>query len=167
MEWAAIKLFFTGIPRWVWAVLAVIALLVGIHHAGVVSGRAEVQAKFDAYKAQVIGATAVAKQRARIKEAQDRTAFALIDKQYQEDVSHAKANARQLAADLRAGRQRLQDRWVCPRVPGVAGSARGADAAAADRAESAGRIVGAADEADTWIRALQEIIRAERKPLPE
>jgi hypothetical protein len=160
--------FLKRIPWQVWTAAALALCLWLLYAAGVHAGRAEVQARFDAYKGQVIGATAIARQRAEIKEAQDRTAFALIAKQYQEDVSHAKADARQLAADLHAGRQRLQQRWTCPAgVPGAAAGAAGIDEAAADRAESAGRIVGAADEADAQIRALQDILRAERKPLPE
>ena len=160
VAWAFLK----RIPWQLWAALAVLVLLWGIHHAGVVQGRAQVQASFNAYKAEVIAETAIAKQKAAAKEAADRAAIVAINEQYRKDVSDAQHEAARLAADLRAGRQRLRQQWTCPAsVPGAAADPTGADAAAAIREQGAVDLVRAAAEADAWISALQSILNAERK----
>ena len=81
-----------------------------------------------------------------------------------------KADAEQAAADvvagLRAGNLRLRDQWQgCKArgVPGVAGTASEPDAAGDGRAESAGRIVRAADECAAQVSGLQDFIRSERQ----
>lgn len=84
---------------------------------------------------------------------------------YEEDKTNAQATANRLAADLRAERERLHPRWqatACPAadaVPGTADPARLADGGAADRADSAGRIVGVAAAADAQIKGLQAFAR--------
>lgn len=77
----------------------------------------------------------------------------------------AMAHARRLAG-LRAGNLRLRDQWQgCKArgVPGVAGTASEPDAAGDGRAESAGRIVRAADECAAQVSGLQDFIRSERQ----
>lgn len=84
---------------------------------------------------------------------------------YEKERNDAQSRADRLTADLRAGTVRLREPWrTCPAVP-EAGAAAGEPHDATDhRAESAGRVVRAADDADAQIRALQEFIRTERKP---
>ena len=88
--------------------------------------------------------------------------IAAIANQYEQDKANAQKAADRTIADLRAGNLRLQNRWRgC--VSGATPGPGEPDAAADDRAASAGRIVQAADEADATIRALQEIVKADRK----
>lgn len=95
------------------------------------------------------------------------SAVADITAQNEQDKRDAQAAADRLAADLRAGNVKLRNRWqgcqATGRVSGAAASAAESDAAARDREESAGRAIRAADEADATIRALQKILREERK----
>jgi hypothetical protein len=120
---------------------------------------------FDAYRDKVIAATAKAAESARRAEKSQREAFAAIAEKHEKDKADAKRKADKLAADLRAGRERLRNHWTCPAgEAGAAGGAAGADEAARLREESASRIIGSAAEADAWIKRLQEILEAERKP---
>jgi len=88
-----------------------------------------------------------------------------IAAQYEQDKINAKANAERVADDLRAGNVRLRSMWEgCKaRLPQADGAAGQPDAVADDRAESAGRIIRAADEADAQIKGLQDFIRSERQ----
>lgn len=89
-----------------------------------------------------------------------------IAAQYEQDKINAEAAAKRTADDLRAGNLRLRQQWEGCKAGGVPqanGAAGQPDAAADDRAESAGRIVRAADDADAQIRALQDFIRSERE----
>lgn len=102
-----------------------------------------------------------------LSEARDKEAAAAkranaVAEQYEKDKQYAEAEASRLAADLRAGRKRLQDRWACP-ASTPAGASGQPDAAPDDRAESASRIIGAADAADAQIKGLQDFIRSERE----
>lgn len=88
-----------------------------------------------------------------------------IAAQYEQDKIHAEADAKRTVADLRAGNLRLRAQWKgcetgLPQADGAAGQP---DAVADDRAESAGRIIRAADEADAQIKGLQDFIRSERQ----
>jgi hypothetical protein len=106
--------------------------------------------------------SAAAQMAARKAEQDKAQALAEVANQYEQDKAHAKAAADRTIADLRAGNLRLQDRWAgC--VPGATPGAGQPDAAADDRAASAGRIVQAADDADAQIRGLQEALKADRK----
>lgn len=103
---------------------------------------------------------------ARAKEQSDAQRVAELAAQYEQDKLNAEANGKRAADDLRAGNLRLRQLWQgceASRVPGIADPAGQLDASADERADSAGRIIGAADQADAQIRALQEFIRAERK----
>lgn len=89
-----------------------------------------------------------------------------IAAQYEQDKINAEAAAKRTADDLRAGNLRLRQQWEgckAERVPQANGAAGQPDAAADDRAESAGRIIRAADDADAQIMALQDFIRSERQ----
>ncbi len=88
---------------------------------------------------------------------------AAVAAQYEQDKADAKAATDRLVADLRAGNQRLHDRWQAAIATGelsAAGAAGAlADGGAADRIESAGRIVGAAAACDAQVKGLQAFAR--------
>lgn len=89
--------------------------------------------------------------------------LARIAAEYEQDKIDAQAAADRVVADLRADNLRLSKRWAgCPAVPQAAATAGQPDAAADDRAESAGRIVRAAAECDAQVRGLQAIVLADR-----
>ena len=88
--------------------------------------------------------------------------IAAIANQYEQDKRDADEAQKHLVGDLRAGAVKLQDRWRgC--VSDAAATAAERDAAAADRDASAARVVRAARDADDQIRALQAIVKADRK----
>jgi hypothetical protein len=90
--------------------------------------------------------------------------LAHIQEQNERDKANAQAQYEKDVADLRSGVIRLRRKWQCPAtsVPGTPASPGEPDAAADDRAESAARVVRAAAEADATIRALQDIVKADR-----
>lgn len=99
---------------------------------------------------------------ARDKEAASAKAANEVAAQYEKDKRDAEAAGKRTADELRAGNLRLRAQWQgceARRMPTSSGSASEPDAAADDRAESAGRIIGAADAADAQIRALQNFLR--------
>lgn len=139
------------------AVLAVTAGMLAMHfHRALIVSRAAVSAEH-AQAEQLRGVIAQERERA------DR--FDAIAQQYEQDKTDAQGRADKLAADLRAERVRLRATWRCPAagVPGASARAGQPDAAADDRAASAGRIVRAARDADDQIRGLQAVLRAERQ----
>ena len=83
--------------------------------------------------------------------------------QYEKDKADAKAASDRLVSDLRAGNQRLHDRWQAAIATGelsaAAAAASIADGGAASRYESAGRAIGAADACDAQVRGLQAFAR--------
>ena len=139
------------------AVAAVVGLL--FQRASLADSRADREAaRAEAAEGRVEQLQAVVKtERARASRAN-----AIAD-QYERDKRDAEFDARRLVADLRNGRKRLQERWTCPGVPAANAGASEPDAAVGSRAESAGRIIAAADECDAQVRGLQEFIRSERQ----
>lgn len=84
---------------------------------------------------------------------------------YDQGVKNANANAQKTVADLRAGTISLQHRWSgceASRVSTAAAAAAELDAIAADRQESAGRIIAAADACDAQVAGLQSVLIGER-----
>ena len=79
--------------------------------------------------------------------------------QYEKDKADAQAASDRLVADLRAGNQRLHVRWQAAIATGElsasASASALADGGAADRYESAGRTIGAADACDAQVKGLQ------------
>lgn len=79
--------------------------------------------------------------------------------QYEKDRADAQAASDRLVADLRAGNQRLHDRWQAAIATSElsAAAAAGAitDGRADDRHQSASRIIGAADACDAQVKGLQ------------
>lgn len=128
--------------------------------------RANVRADAESARAQASEAELQAVRRARDQEREAAKRANAIAAKYEQDKIDAEAAAKRTADDLRAGNLRLRERWQgceARRVPNANGAAGQPDASAEDRAESAGRIVRAAREADDQIRALQDFIRSERQ----
>ena len=159
-----------GIRATVFAGIALLALML----AGVQTWRLD-----SAQDAIADMSLQVAKEQAALAAAQvEASESARLDEQNMARAANAaaaayeqgKADAEQAAADvvagLRAGNLRLRDQWQgCKArgVPGPAGTASEPDAAGDSRAESAGRIVRAADECAAQVSGLQDFIRSERQ----
>lgn len=79
--------------------------------------------------------------------------------QYEQEKADAQAASDRIVADLRTGNQRLHARWqaaiATSELSAAAATAAVADGGPADRHESAGRIVRAADECVAQVKALQ------------
>ena len=108
-----------------------------------------------------------AEQDAKAAEAQAVMERESADAKYNKATKAADDARRNLASALRAGTMRLQDKWACP-VPragegDASDIASGQDAAADLRADSAARIVAAADSADAQVIWLQSEITSTRK----
>ena len=91
-----------------------------------------------------------------------------VSNAYEKGKKDAEATGAAVAADLRAGNLRLQQRWAgceTQRLSDAAAVAGELDAAARDREESAGRIVRAAAQCDAQVRGLQELLILEREQL--
>ena len=128
--------------------------------------RAVVRADAAQQRAEASEAELQAVSKARDQEREATKRANAIAAQYEQDKLNAESDAKRTADDLRAGNLRLRQQWEGCKAGGVPqanGAAGQPDAAADDRAESAGRIVRAADDADAQIRALQDFIRSERE----
>lgn len=90
---------------------------------------------------------------------------------YEQDKAHAQAAHDAVVADLRAGNERLHQRWqaaaATSELSATAAAAGTADGGADDRFHSAGRIVGAADRCDAQVIALQAFARLCSTPINE
>lgn len=127
-----------------------------------------VQRAVVAADAALAQARAAAESQAR--ETERRLVDAAVDAadQYERGKSDAQTAADALLVDLLHRNLGLHARWQCPPVavvPATAATARQLDAADADRAASASRIVGAAKACEAQVTALQNFIRAEREVL--
>ncbi|MBH1617897.1 endopeptidase [Stenotrophomonas maltophilia] len=78
---------------------------------------------------------------------------------YEKEKNDAQKASDRLIADLRAGNQRLHQRWqasiATAELSAAAAAASQSDGRADDRIESAGRVVGAAAQCDAQVRGLQ------------
>jgi uncharacterized protein HemX len=152
--WSQIKL-----ALWVAAVLA--AMAYG-HH----KGAASVQAKFDKHLAQDAIAAQKASEAARKHEQQDAANSARIAEAYEKGKADAEAAGKRVADGLRAGTLKLRREWQgceADRVSGAAPGAPVADDSAERRADGAGRAVRDTHDDAVKIRALQDLVRAERQ----
>lgn len=108
-----------------------------------------------------------AEQDAKAAEAQAVMERESADAKYNKATKAADDARRNLASALRAGTMRLQDKWACtmpiPAEGDAAGSAGGQDDAAGLRADSAARIIAAADSADAQVIWLQAEVTSTRK----
>jgi hypothetical protein len=160
--------FLKGLPWQLWAGLGIMALGLFWGHlrfnAGQTEGLAErdkVQAKYDAHLRADTDALDEAKREARAAESAQKQAMADAKATYAKDKQHALDAKDLVIADLRSGARRLQDKWRgCESGPKTAGGGQGSDGLADLRAESAGRIVRYAAEADAQVTYLQGLIRS-------
>lgn len=145
-----------------WILLAVVLWWGWTGHAAY--DRLVLQTKADAAlaAAQVATARAQSSEAARVEEQTRAQAINSVAKAYERGKRDAQAKGDRVAADLRAGNERLRSMWQgCAARPAASGVSEAAavagepDAGADLRAASAGRIVGAAASADAWIIALQ------------
>ena len=119
--------------------------------------RANVRADAESARAEASEAELQAVRKARDQEREAAKRANAIAAKYEQDKIDAEAAAKRTADDLRAGNLRLRRLWEgcqAERVPDANGTSGQPDASADDRAESAGRIVRAAREADDQISAL-------------
>ena len=95
---------------------------------------------------------------------------------YEKGKNDAEAAAKRTIADLRNGTVVMRERWTACKasadLPAATAGSSEPDAAAADREQSAVRIVQAAAQCDAQVKGLQELLRLERKqnvhqPQPE
>lgn len=88
-----------------------------------------------------------------------------VAEEYERAKRDAESKGEAVAADLRAGTIRLQQRWAgCEaRMSDLASGSSEPDAGADDRAASASRIVAAAAACDAQVRGLQAQVRADRE----
>jgi len=158
-----------GIRATVFAGIALAALLLaGVQTWRLDSAQDELAAfalKAAEDQAALAAAQVVASEAARQQEQDKAQAANEVAAAYERGKDDAKAAGDLVAADLRAGVSRLQDRWrgcEARGVPGVAGTASEPDASAADRNDSAGRIIGAGAACDAQVIGLQQFILSER-----
>ena len=159
-----------GIRATVFAGIALLALMAaGVQAWRLDSAQDELAAfalKAAEDQAALAAAQVVASEAARKQEQDKAQAANEVAAAYERGKDDAKAAGDRVAADLRAGVSRLQDRWrgcEARRVPGTADTSSEPDASAIDRNESAGRIVGAAEQCDAQVIGLQQFILSERK----
>ena len=161
--WGLLKL----VPKQAWLVLAVIAAILFYGHLRYNAGQADGEEKLAAYKQQVQKAVAIRLTQNGLKEAEDKRVFAEIAKKYEQDKLDAKAKSDAVIAGLRAGTIKLRKQWRgCSVATEAADGSSGVDEDSRLREESAGRIIGNAAEADSWIQRLQEVITQLQKPDP-
>lgn len=110
-------------------------------------------------------AETVAQQGAREAEHASAARANEIAESYERGKQDAQDTANRIATDLRAGNLKLRNAWAgceTQRLSDATASASRIDAGADDRADSAGRIIAAADAADAQIMALQALVLADR-----
>lgn len=145
------------------------AALVGYRLGGTAGRVAVAHAETRASKAETALANARtdATNKARAQERAHADALAALAEQYEKDKANAEAQHDRIVAGLQSGALRLHNRWAACQATGrVSATAAGAgqpDAGAADRNESAARIVRAAAECDAQVSGLQRVIRADRE----
>ena len=140
--------------------IALLIAMIGSHWCAYSAG---VSREHDRLEAQYAKETAKAQAAAKAKEDALTAAYDKIAHDYEQGKRDAQVIADKFAADLRAERIRLRDRWTCPNLPGTETRSGEPDAAERDREESAGRIIRAAAECDQQVSQLQAIIRADRE----
>ena len=163
-------------------ILALTAIL-GLGSAGVVGYRkgaanAELKAQvaMDAHLAADIREEQAAREEAALRKDKLIEAQNAVSAAYEKGKNDAEAAAKRTIADLRNGTVVMRERWTACKasadLPAAAAGPSEPDATAADREQSAGRIVQAAAQCDAQVKGLQELLRLERKqnvqqPQPE
>ncbi|RZZ85694.1 endopeptidase [Pseudoxanthomonas winnipegensis] len=170
MTAAALIQLIGGVRATVWAGLLVVALIcLGQRSCTLAETSKTLSDERAAWAKQTLdqaNAVIAAEQKARAAEQAASNRQNEIANAYEEGKAAAQAAGDRVAADLRAGNLRLQQRWAsCAATTDLSGAARTAsqpDAGADDRAASASRIVRAAAECDAQVRGLQALVRSDR-----
>lgn len=154
------------LATYVLAVLAVAAIVAALYFRGdsaISNSRAQqAESERDSARAEVndLKAARDAEHR-KAKEAQ------AIAAKYEDEKRAIETESARVVADLRAGNLRLRKLWEAQAATAdlsrAVASASQPDDQAADRAESASRIVRAAAECDAQVRGLQAVIEADRR----
>lgn len=166
--WLVLKGAWAGIRTGLWIALVLAACLYGRACERKAQAAERAQAAIAAADARAKSAEALATLTTeyRNRERAMGDAFIAASAEHAKDIRRVETERSRLVAGLLSGADRLQDRWAgC--VSAASGAAAGpgsADAAARDRAESAGRIVAAAAHCDAQVAGLQSILTAERTP---
>lgn len=116
------------------------------------------------HEAERANAAATASEQARKAEAALADLANEVAAEYQRGLEDARLTSERVVDDLRAGNLRLRRQWQgCEaRVSEAPAGPGEPDAAPADRAGSAGRIVRAAAACDAQVTALQALVRSDR-----
>lgn len=166
MGWLlALKSALALIARY-WRPLLGLALLALAYHWGATNERTEADAEMAQLRREQAEVIAATQAKARAAERRHVDDMAAIAQTYEKERADAQRQSQAVADGLRAGSISLRDHWrgcETGRVSAIGAAVAERDAAAADREASAGRIVQAAAEADAQIRALQDIVRADRQ----
>lgn len=148
------------------AVLAVIAIGTALYFRGdsaISHSRAQqAESERDSARAEVNDLKAARDtEHRKAKEAQ------VIAAKYEDEKRAIETESARVVADLRAGNLRLRKLWEAQAATAdlsrAVASTSQPDDQAADRAESASRIVRAAAECDAQVRGLQAVIEADRR----
>lgn len=148
------------------AALAVAAIVAALYFRGdsaISDARADkAESERDSARAEVNDLKAA--RDAEHRKAKEAQAIAV---KYEDEKRAIETESARTVADLRAGNLRLRKLWEAPAATAdlsrAVASAGQPDDQAADRAESAGRIVRAAAECDAQVRGLQAVIEADRR----
>ena len=165
MTLIAIRAFLASVPRWLWGLLAAVALLGGVWLHGYHRADSGWEARWDAQQAVYAAERKAAEEAARKTEERHRAEYKAIAGRFLALQEKADEEHAAVVAGLRAGTVRVRQRLTCPRVPDTAGSAQGTDGAGprglspAD-AELLLRVGRDADEIARRLNALQEAVRA-------
>jgi len=150
------------------SVFALLAMAIGTsvgwiegERFGYTRGSDHANAQLAKVQVQLAQANVKATAAARTAERAQADAFVVAATNYERGKADAQADANAVIAGLRAGNLQLRDYWTgrhAGGVPAAAGTAADADAAEQRRQESAGRIVGAAEQCDAQVAGLQQVI---------
>jgi hypothetical protein len=151
-----------GVPRWVWAVLAVAVLLAGVWLHGRSAGADSVQARWDEQEAAYAVQRSKAADAARKTEERHRAEYRAIADRFLAEQKEADENHAAVVAGLRAGTIRVRHRLTCPGVPGTAADPTGTaeEGPRGLQPEDAGIAIGIGAEADEVARRLNALIEA-------
>ena len=161
----------------------ILALILGLagagaagYHKGAANAELKAQATMDAHLAADTKAEQAAREEATLRKDKLIEAQNAVSAAYEKGKNDAEAAAKRTIADLRNGTVVMRERWTACKasadLPAAAAGPSEPDATAADREQSAVRIVQAAAQCDAQVKGLQELLILERQgnvqqPQPE
>ena len=146
------------------------------YHKGAANAELKAQVAMDAHLAADIKAEQAAREEATLRKDKLIEAQNAVSAAYEKGKNDAEAAAKRTIADLRNGTVVMRERWTaCKASADLSAAAAGPsepDATAADREQSAVRIVQAAAQCDAQVKGLQNLLTLERQesvqqPQPE